>query len=140
MGYSDERLTQIFDKTSGKCHICCGKLAFCNYGLYGERGAWEVEHSISRALGGTEHLNNLYAAHIYCNRNKRTNSSRSCRAQYGRSRAPLSTTRRKHRKSDSAVGGGFVGGVIGGVLGGPWGAAIGASIGAKLHYDHDPDW
>jgi hypothetical protein len=140
MGYSDERLTQIYDKTSGKCHICCGKLAFRNYALFGGRGAWEVEHSIPKALGGTEHLNNLYAAHIYCNRNKRIYSTRSCRAQHGRSRAPLSASRRSERKSDSAVGGGLVGGVIGGVFGGPWGAAIGASIGAKLQYDLDPDW
>lgn len=140
MGYSDERLTQIYDKTSGKCHICCGKLAFCNYALYGERGAWEVEHSIAKALGGTEHLNNLYAAHIYCNRNKRTDSTRSCRAQYGRSRAPLSASRRNQRKSDNAIGGGLIGGAIGLVVGGPALAAIGASIGAKLQYDLDPDW
>lgn len=140
MGYSDERLTQIYDKTSGKCHVCCVKLAFRNYGRYGERGAWEVEHSRPRALGGTEHLNNLYAAHIYCNRNKRTNSTRFCRAQYSRSRAPLSVSSRKQQKSDNAISGGLSGALIGGALAGPVGAAIGALFGAKSQYDLDPDW
>lgn len=36
MTYSNERLTQIFDKPPGKCHICCGHLAFRNYTLVGK--------------------------------------------------------------------------------------------------------
>ena len=140
MGYSDERLTQIFDKTSGRCHICCRKVAFCNYRNFGARGAWEVEHSIPKALGGTDHLNNLYPAHISCNRSKGTYSTKSTRSQYGRSKAPLSVARRRQKKTDSAIEAGFWGAIAGGLLAGPWGAAIGASIGAKDAYDRDPDW
>lgn len=140
MGYSYERREQIFDKTSGKCHICCGRLAWCNYGLFGERGAWEVEHSISKALRGTDHLNNLYPAHISCNRSKSTYSTKSTRSQYGRSKAPLSVTRRSQKKTDNAITGGLLGGILGGIVAGRAGFAVGATIGAKAGYDRDPDW
>jgi 5-methylcytosine-specific restriction endonuclease McrA len=36
----------------------------------GERGVWEVEHSVARAKCGSNHGNNLYAACITCNRSK----------------------------------------------------------------------
>src|ERR1700730_11951536 len=115
MAYSTERLEDIFDRTSGYCHICGGKLSFCNYGIFGARGAWEVEHSRPRCEDGTDRLNNLYAAHISCNRSKQAICTRKARSQYGRSRAPLSAPRRSNAKYRNAVAGGFVGAVVGAV-------------------------
>lgn len=139
MTYSDERLEQIFDRTSGYCHICGGKLSFRNYAAYGARGAWEVEHSKPKCEGGTNHLNNLYAAHIYCNRSKRATCTRKARAKYGRTKAPLSSKRRAEAKSQNAASGAFIGGTLGGLFGGPIGAAIGAAIGGSSGYDWNID-
>lgn len=137
MAYSDERLEQIFNRTSGYCHICGGKLAFRNYAAYGARGAWEVEHSKPRCEGGTDHLNNLYAAHISCNRSKRATCTRKARAKYGRTKAPLSLRRRAEAKNRNATDAALIGGTLGALIGGPWGAIIGAAIGGKNGYDRD---
>ena len=59
MDYSDEFLDKLFDKTSGKCHICHKVLCFTNFGAIGLRGAWEIEHSVPKSCGGTDHFNNL---------------------------------------------------------------------------------
>lgn len=138
MAYSQERLEQIFDRTSGYCHICSRKLSFCNYAAFGARGAWEVEHSRPRCEGGTDHLNNLYAAHISCNREKQAVSTRKVRAQYGRTKAPLSVSKRAAAKSRNAVTGGLAGGLLG-LVAGPWGGLFGALIGGKNGYDRNPD-
>ena len=37
---------------------------YVNRGEFGERGAWEVDHSKALANGGTDRLNNLLPAHI----------------------------------------------------------------------------
>ena len=130
MVYTDEMLSAIYDRTSGYCHICGKKLAFTNYAKPGKRGGWEVEHSVPRANGGTDRLNNLYAACITCNREKRDGSTRAARARNGRTRAPLSRSKRaKQRATNTAVGAGL-GALVGGVLLGPPGALIGAGIGA----------
>lgn len=139
MAYSNERLEQIFDRTSGDCHICGGKLAFRNYAAYGARGAWEVEHSKPKCEGGTDHLNNLYAAHISCNRSKGVTCTRKTRAKYGRTKAPLSSKRRTEAKSRNATNGALIGGTLGALIGGPWGAAIGAAIGGRSGYDRNLD-
>src|SRR5207249_7028843 len=77
-------LNAIYDRTSGYCHICHRKLAFYNYGIVDAKGAWEVEHSRPRALGGTHHGNNKYAACIPCNREKGHRfSTRTMRARNG---------------------------------------------------------
>ena len=77
MGFSVETRWRIYDRPSGYCHICGRKLSFQNYGIIDARGAWEVEHSIPWAFGGTDHLNNLYPACISCNRGKGTYSTRT---------------------------------------------------------------
>lgn len=59
MKLTHDQLEYVFERTAGYCHLCHCKLAFCNYGLHGTRGAWEVEHSNPRARGGTNRLNNL---------------------------------------------------------------------------------
>jgi hypothetical protein len=52
MAYTDEPLSLIFDRTDGRCHLCGLKLCLGNYGRFGRRGAWEVEHSNSHCNGG----------------------------------------------------------------------------------------
>jgi 5-methylcytosine-specific restriction endonuclease McrA len=117
--YTDEELTDIFDRTNGRCHLCFARLAFSNYGYFGERGAWEVEHSIPRALGGTNRLNNLYAACIVCNRSKGTQSTRAVRGWRGYSAAPFSTAKRTRLRRWHAL--------LGAVIGYLAGAYVGAS-------------
>ena len=83
MAYDNEILNDIFDKTDGYCHICDGKITFSAYGDVYHRKGWEVDHSIPRAKGGTDHLNNLLPAHTSCNRSKGAYSTRTARNWYG---------------------------------------------------------
>jgi 5-methylcytosine-specific restriction endonuclease McrA len=76
MSYTDEELNIIYNKNSGYCWHCNKKLSFKNYGLIGEKGAWEVDHSVPLSRGGTDHLNNLVPACISCNRSKGDLTSR----------------------------------------------------------------
>jgi len=86
MAYDNEILNDIFDKTDGYCHICDGRLTFSAYADVYHRQGWEVDHSVPRAKGGTDHLNNLWPAHTSCNRSKGAFSTQSARNWYGRSR------------------------------------------------------
>ena len=138
MRYSEEQLNFIYDRTSGYCHLCRKKLSYKNYGLYRQRGAWEVEHSIARARGGTNHLNNLYAACITCNRSKSTSSTKVIRTSNGLRRAPLAIHKRREAKQWNAIGGGVIGAILGSALG-PAGVFVGSAIGAKLAHDNNPD-
>lgn len=138
MAFSSEQLKQIYERTSGYCHICHKKVAYNNYSVWGARGAWEVEHSNPQAKGGTHRLNNLYPACISCNRSKGTSSTASARTKNGKSRAPLSATKRKEAKTSNALAGGIVGAAIG-ALAGPFGALAGAAVGAHLGHKKNPD-
>ena len=80
MGFTDEELSDIYDKNEGYCEYCDKKLAFTNYGRLGERGAWEVDHSVPKSRGGSNYLRNLVPACIDCNRQKGTRMGRSIRA------------------------------------------------------------
>ena len=113
MSFSDETRSRIYDRTGGNCHLCGKKLSFQHYGIVGARGAWEVEHSIPQSLGGTDHLNNLYAACIPCNRGKGTISTRTVRAWNGRFRAPLSRTQRQAIRNRNGWTGAAIGLVAG---------------------------
>jgi len=138
MVFSDTQLNQIYDRTSGYCHICHKKLAFKNYGVLGARGAWEVEHSNAQVKGGTNRLNNLYPACIRCNRSKGASSTSSARAKNGKFRAPLSTEKRKAVKTEGALVGGATGAAIGSIFG-PAGILVGALFGAHLGRKKNPD-
>jgi uncharacterized protein YcfJ len=131
MSYSRQELKAIYDRTSGYCHICGRKLSLTNYARPGRKGAWEVEHSRAKAAGGTDRLNNLYAACIGCNRDKGTVTARTARGWNGRTRAPLSRSRRAEVKKENAVIGSVVGGLLG-AFAGPWGTAAGAAAGAYV--------
>jgi len=117
------------------CHICGKKLAFTNYARADLRGAWEIEHSVPRAKGGTDHLNNLYPACISCNRDKATVGSRSARAWHSRHRAPLSREKRREVRSNNRAIGTLVGALLGTSAGGIGillGGAVGYLIGGSL--------
>jgi 5-methylcytosine-specific restriction endonuclease McrA len=139
MAYSEDRLNDIYDKTDGRCHLCGKKLAFKNYGVFRARGSWEVEHSVAKAIGGTDRLNNLYPAHISCNRSKGRRSSRSVRTLYGRTRAPLSRQKKDEVRNETAALGGLIGISLGGLVKGYPGAVLGGLIGAWLGHSEDPD-
>ena len=128
----------IFERTDGRCHICHKTLYFNNYGKKGSRGAWEIEHSNPRANGGTDRLNNLYAACIGCNRSKGTKSTQSARAKNGKTRAPRS----RHKKVEDAIQWGGLGALCGLLVPPPYKLLItiaGAFIGANYGYKTEPD-
>ena len=139
MKFSNDRLNDIYDRTSGYCHICRKKLAFKNYAAFGAHGAWEIEHSTPQAKGGTHRLNNLYAACISCNRSKGKASTRSARGTHGETAAPLSVSKRRSARSANAMVGAGGGALLGGGLAGPPGAIVGAVLGAILGHKKNPD-
>lgn len=134
MKSDDSKLERIYRRTDGQCHICRKRLCFGNYGAIGKRGAWEIEHSRPRSKGGTDHLNNLYAACISCNRSKGNGTTASARSGNGYLTAPLS----EKRKNGNAWTGGAVGSLaflfvppslrlVAAVVGGVVGAVVGKS-------------
>lgn len=133
-----QRLKNIFQKTDGRCHICHGRLCFDNHGKNGAKGAWHIEHSIPRACGGTDHLNNLFAACIGCNLDKGINTSRTVRGYCGNTRAPYSRMKKQKLKDDNTGTGILLGGLIG-LIGGPWGVVIGATLGGMLGSENSPN-
>lgn len=138
MAYDDDILDRIYDRTDGYCHICGKKVSYVNYARYGSRGAWEVEHSVPKAQGGTDHLNNLYPACVSCNRRKAARSTRAARSAHDRSRAPYSKRKKEQIRNSNATVSGTLGGLIGTVAG-PWGVAVGAVLGARLGRRIDPE-
>ena len=137
--YDGDRLRAIFDKANGRCHLCGRTIAFSNYGDHGTSGAWEVDHSIPFAKGGTDHLNNLLPAHTFCNRSKQDGSSRSSRRDNGRTRAPMSAEAIDRARFKQAVAGAFSGGLLGARLGGLVGFWVGVIAGGVAAYALDPE-
>lgn len=138
MPFTNGKLNDIYDRSSGRCHICHRRLSFKNYGALGECGAWEVEHSNPRVKGGTDRLNNLYPACIFCNRSKGAASARYARAANGFIRAPLSYSMREQAMIDNAIVGAVLGGILAKainpkavVLGSILGMALGHSINSE---------
>jgi 5-methylcytosine-specific restriction endonuclease McrA len=134
----DKTLSRIYDRTSGYCHICGKKMSFTNYALPGRKGAWEIEHSVPRSKGGTDHANNLFGAHIACNRDKSDHTTQTARNWHGRKRAPLSRAQRKDAQSSNTIGGAVIGGLIG-LAGGPAGVIAGSLIGAGIGSSMKPE-
>lgn len=99
-----ERTEQIYRKTDGYCHLCAKKLSLNNYAKMGSKGAWEIEHSVPKAKGGSDHLNNLFPACINCNRDKGIYSSRTARRWHDQTKAPLSKERKQEESFNSTVG------------------------------------
>lgn len=128
---TEKQLNQIYDKTSGRCHLCHKKLSFKNYGKLGNRAPWHIEHSVPKAKGGTDHLRNLFAACISCNLEKGTKSTRTIRSRNGVKGAPLSENRIAEKRESNALKGMFVGAVWGSRAGAP-GVILGGIIGLFL--------
>ena len=80
MGYNDELLSEIYDKTNGYCRYCGKKLAWRNYGFLGARATWEVDHGIPLSRGGSDYFRNLWSACIDCNREKGDMTTREYRS------------------------------------------------------------
>jgi 5-methylcytosine-specific restriction endonuclease McrA len=131
MQCDSKRLSAIYDRTGGYCHLCHKKLAFQNYASFGQRGAWEIEHSVPKARGGTDRLCNLYPACISCNRQKQHLSTRTARRWNGQTRAPLSADQRRKRKDENTLTGAGVGLLLGAPFGG-LGAILGPMIGGYI--------
>lgn len=140
MGFRKNDLRRIFDHSSGKCHICHGWLVFDNYGSMGADGAWEVEHSKPKARGGTDHCNNLYPAHIECNRAKGKKAAQTARRAHGKKRPPLNREQRAKHQEDQAVKGLGLGALLAPLID-PTGLGLlaGMILGAAAGRKRDPD-
>lgn len=138
MNYEDGDLKRIFSRTEGSCHICRNKLCFNNHGKFGRRGGWEIEHSVPVSKGGTDHLNNLYAACISCNRSKGNATTRTARAEHGYRKAPPS----KQQRARNAWAGGAIGTLAMLFVPPPVRllvAVVGAVTGAWIGHSADPE-
>jgi HNH endonuclease len=139
MSFDNQILTRIYRRTSGYCHLCHTKLSLKNYGQRGKKGAWQVEHSVPRSKGGSDHLNNLFAACVSCNCDKSNKTTRTARGWNGKTSAPLNPEKRKQAKFDNGFAGAIAGGFAGGVIAGPIGLIIGAVTGACVGSSNNPD-
>lgn len=136
MEYSVERREEIFARTDGRCHICGRRLVFS---AYGRPGGWEVEHSKPVSAGGSDRLSNLYAAHIVCNREKGTKTTRTARAWHERSRAPLSRKGKERVREKNRWGWGTVGALAGAAVAGPLGFVVGGVLGTLVGDEIKPE-
>lgn len=135
MGYDKDQLDRIFHSTAGRCHLCHGRLARKNYAVDGQRDAWEVDHSVARARGGSDHGNNLKPAHIACNRSKQEADNRAIRQAHGHKRSPLSTKEIESKRTRNAVIGSTSLALAGGFILGPPGFIVGALVGGFVGHD-----
>lgn len=133
-----EKLVKVFTKTDGNCHICHGDLNFDFYGNAYGKDSWEIEHSKPRAKGGTDHLNNLFPAHVTCNRKKGVSPNRTIRSKYGTTRAPYSKAKKQSIKIQNTKKGFLIGSGIGLATTGPVGGVVGGTIGGIVANKRSP--
>ena len=133
-----ERRKNVFTKTDGHCHLCHKKLSFSNYGKNGARGAWHIEHSIAKANGGSDHLNNLFPACVKCNVEKGVLHTKTARRKNGVSRAPFSSNKKAAIKDSNTASGVVIGSVIGTAIGGPVGGFLGGVLGGLIGNQSSP--
>lgn len=138
MAFTNDELSRIYNRTNGRCHICHCSLSYSNYGHHGSRGSWHVEHSRPRALGGTNHGNNLYAACIPCNLAKGTHHTRTARGWNGNTRAPYSGQKLRAKRETNTAGGALIGAGLGLLIGGPIGALVVGFLGGAIGNDSSP--
>lgn len=139
MRFTKQQLNAIYRRSTGYCHLCHSKLSRKNYGVQGARGAWQVEHSKPRSKGGTDHMNNLFAACIQCNCDKSNGTTRTARRRNEKTCAPLNPEKRKQAKFEGGVVGAITGGLAGAAVAGPIGIFVGALTGACLGSSQNPD-
>jgi len=134
MQFPDEVLDRIFHRTGGRCHLCGSQLSRPAYGRVGVRDGWEVDHSHARANGGSDHGNNLFAAHIACNRSRQAKPVQAIRRANGLVAPPMSTAQREQLRAQRVIGFGtlcfglvvLAGGGPVAILAGVLGAALGS--------------
>ena len=136
--YSQQQLDVIFEKTNGRCHICRNVLARKNYGVVRAIGAWEIDHSVPQAKGGTDRFSNLLPACISCNRSKQDSSTKTARRKHGFRASPLSKKKKIRNAQWGAFGGGIAVRIMLAPLGLP-GIAAGVLFGAVIGYFHEPE-
>ena len=129
---------RILARTHNRCHLCSKTLCINNYGKLVGRGAWEVDHSLPQANGGTHHGNNLLAACVRCNRSKGAGSSRIYRKSNDLTIKPTSTAKRKRNQLWNSITGGTIGAICG-LRFGPIGAIYGGIVGAAIGNETNPD-
>ena len=127
MSYDRELLQRILRKTRYKCHLCHRRLTIAGYGI-----DWHVDHSVPRAVGGTDHLNNLFAACISCNCSKQDGCNRAVRSANGQRRSPLSPKEHSDAVAENTFLGGCAGALGGAWLLGPFGFWAGMLLGALV--------
>jgi hypothetical protein len=92
---------------------------------------------VARANQGSGHLNNLYAACVSCNRGKQDGLTRTARAAYGRTRAPVSRDKVKEKRGENALVGGTLGAL--GFLVNPVLGILTTVAGAVIGHGVDPE-
>ena len=132
------RVNKIYDRTNGYCHICHKKLSRSNYGKYGTRGAWEIDHSVAKVNGGTNGMNNLLPACISCNRSKGAKSTAHVRRKNGKARAPLSKANREQLRRSNQRDGAILVSLGGLALMGVPGIIVGGIIGMVIGEESTP--
>jgi len=70
VSYHDDDINEVYDLRKGRCFYCGKQLSFQNYGVVGEKGAWEVDHFIPLAAGGADQPDNWVPACVDCNTRK----------------------------------------------------------------------
>jgi len=131
MALNNELLNRIYDKTDGCCHLCHRKLSFVNYGKKTQKGAWQIEHSIPKAKGGSNHLNNLFPACIRCNIEKGVRHTNVIRRRNNISRAPYSKKKKELLRDENVMLGMLSGGIVGTRFG-PAGVLLCSLLGGAL--------
>jgi len=129
--FNEETKNKVLEKTGGFCHLCNRKLSRKNYGNYGTRGAWEIDHSVPISKGGKNHLNNYLAACISCNRAKGNNSTHKVRQHNGLNNKPMSKQQRQEKARNKVLAGAASGALFGSRFG-PFGIILGGAIGALM--------
>ena len=83
-------------------------------------------------------MNNLFPAHISCNRKKGIMYTKTARSRHGKTRAPYSKAKKQNIRSNNTAGGALIGGGIGLTIGGPVGGIIGSFVGVYIGNNSSP--
>jgi 5-methylcytosine-specific restriction endonuclease McrA len=67
---TNSKLIAVFNKTNGHCHFCGDPVMLEKYGVkdVDENGAWEADHVIQKAKGGSKEYENCLPSCARCNR------------------------------------------------------------------------
>lgn len=128
MKVTPELKRAVYARSGGDCHICHDPVGPRSYGRLESPLGWEIDHSVPRSRGGTDRLNNLYPAHIDCNRSKGAKSTRTARRAFGYGAAPLSLAQRAEARQLALLVG------VGG------GGAIGYWLGQQMDISREAKW